>query len=481
MTAVEVSEPAVAGFHPDPTICRVGDTYYLANSSFEYRPGVPLRVSTDLLHWDLVGHAFTRTSQLPDSEGLGSTGIFAPTLRHHDGVFYLVTTNVVGEAPEQVILRAESIAGPWSEPSVTQGAVGIDPDLCWDGDECYLTWCELGVGISQARIDPDTAQLQEEPRRLWSGTGLAHPEGPHIFKRGSWWYLVIAEGGTERGHSVSVARGVSPTGPFEGCPANPILSHRSRAVAVQNTGHADIFEKADGDWAITFLGTRPRGVSPGFHVNGRETFLAGIEWHDDWPVVIDPRHEIVATDHSFLDDFRGDRLHARWASPGVFPETFAETGAHGLRLASDVVRFVGARVQDLEWTSTATLAVSEGWGAFALRLDEAHMYAVEVEGERVVATSVIGEVRTEHGSIVIAPGQEVTVTIAAVPDHGQFLARPGPDTITLAVHTDEGEQVLARLDGRYLSTEVAGGFTGRMLGFAVRGEATVTTIACTAR
>lgn len=304
--------PIIPGFYPDPAICRVGGDYYLAASSFEYFPGVPIFHSRNLTEWEQIGNVLDRPTQLNVAPGLAgaSSGIYAPTLRHHDGLFWLVTSNFNDIRKGHLIVRAEDPAGDWSEPVYTEGAIGIDPDLAWDDDgTCQLTWSMLG--ITQATVDPASGRLLSPPRKLWNGTGLAHPEGPHVFPRNGWWYLLIAEGGTGPGHSVSIARSRSITGPFEGHPANPILSHRSTDHPVQSTGHADVVELADGRWAMVHLGVRPHGTHPHWHVNGRETFLTGIAWDDDWPVVVEDAFTVPMTDTSFVDEFPAADLHPR--------------------------------------------------------------------------------------------------------------------------------------------------------------------------
>ncbi|MFC8943553.1 glycoside hydrolase family 43 protein, partial [Streptomyces griseoincarnatus] len=239
-TALTSVVPIVPGFHPDPSICRVGDDYYLANSSFEYAPGVPLWHSRDLLTWTLVGNILDRPDQFLAGHASPYGGVYAPTLRHHDGRFWLITTDVSAGRPGQLVVSAEDPSGPWTAPMFLEGLQGIDPDLAWDADgTCYVTFCSNGPegpGIAQARVDLEAGTVLETPRRLWSGTGLAHPEAPHLYRRGEYWYLIIAEGGTERGHSVSVARADRPEGPYAGAPANPVLSHRSTTHPVQNTG-----------------------------------------------------------------------------------------------------------------------------------------------------------------------------------------------------------------------------------------------------
>ena len=162
--------------------------------------------------------------------------------------------------------------------------VGIDPDLAWDDDgNCWVHYSL--AGIHRCRIDDRTGEVLEGPDPTWSGTGLAYPEAPHLYERDGVWYLLIAEGGTERGHAVSIARGPAPIGPWESCPANPILSHRSTDRPIQNTGHADIVDAPDGSSWMVLLGVRPAGVTPRFHVLGRETFLTAVEWVDGWPRV----------------------------------------------------------------------------------------------------------------------------------------------------------------------------------------------------
>jgi beta-xylosidase len=281
------TNPILPGFHPDPTICRVGGEYFLATSTFEYFPGVPVYRSDDLLNWELIGNVLNRDSQLhlPRGASGASRGIYAGTLRHHDGVFWMVTTNVDEIQRGHLIVHASDPRGPWSDPVYAHGTIGIDPDLAWDAEgTCYLTWKDaIGDCIAQARIDPTTGELLEEPRTLTKGTGLAHPEGPHVIRRGDWWYLVTAEGGTHTGHVVNVARAHSIEGPFEPRPAGPILTHRSTTDPVQATGHADLVERSDGSWALVHLGIRQRGSFPRWHVNGRETWriLAVLATPDD--------------------------------------------------------------------------------------------------------------------------------------------------------------------------------------------------------
>ncbi len=279
--------PVIPGFHPDPSICRVGDDFYLVTSSFEYFPGVPIFHSRDLVHWQQLGHVLTRKSQL-DLGGIPSScGIYAPTLRHHRGRFYLITTNVLGGG--NFYVTAPRPQGPWSDP-VWIDEEGIDPSLLFDGGSVYYTRNGPGADfhhplIFQARLDVETGRIRGRRRKIWSGTGGVWPEAPHLYRMGRYYYLLTAEGGTSYGHSVVIARSPRPFGPFEPCPHNPVLTHRGRrGHPIQATGHADLVELDDGSWWAVCLGIRPQ--SGRHHHLGRETFLAPVTWSPDgWPRV----------------------------------------------------------------------------------------------------------------------------------------------------------------------------------------------------
>nr|WP_201384148.1 glycoside hydrolase family 43 protein [Ktedonobacter sp. SOSP1-52] len=187
------TNPVLPGFHPDPSVCRVGQEYYLVTSSFEYFPGVPIFHSRDLVHWRQIGHCLTRASQVPLANIGASRGIFAPTLRYHAGRFYMVTTNV--SSGGNFFVYADDPAGEWSEPIyLKQG--GIDPSLCFDEGHVYLTSAAAWEphGILQCEIDLATGEQLTETRTIWAGTGGRWPEGPHLYHLGEYYYLMIAEG-----------------------------------------------------------------------------------------------------------------------------------------------------------------------------------------------------------------------------------------------------------------------------------------------
>lgn len=289
--AAMVRNPVLPGCHPDPSVCRVGDDVYLACSSFHQFPGLPLFHSRDLVHWRPVGHALTRPSQLDLSACPSGLGLFAPTLRHHGGRFWLVSTHV--GVRRNFVVWAEHIDGPWSDPLWLDWP-GIDPSLCFLADGRVILSGNGGFlgdepsGLYQAELDLATGQLRTPRRLVWAGTGGHAPEGPHLYERAGWYYLLAAEGGTEQGHMVTVARSRDPMGPFVACPHNPVLSHRSSGHPLQATGHADLLEMPDGRWYALLLGTRPAPIpfAPRRHHLGRETLLAPVQWTDEgWPLI----------------------------------------------------------------------------------------------------------------------------------------------------------------------------------------------------
>jgi beta-xylosidase len=310
------------------------------------------------------------------------------------------------------------------------------------------------------------------------------PEAPHLYQVGDYWYLLIAEGGPERGHGISVARGRAPDGPFEPCPANPILSHRSTSLEIQNTGHGDLVEAPDGSWWMVLLGVRPRGGTPGWHVLGRETYLAPVTWADGWPAIGPvapvmaapswPPHPVAAP--PARDDFDLASLHPRWISvrsrPAERCSTLDRPGwltlrADGASMDDPEVTFLGRRQQHLSCRARALVDAAEGRGGLAVRLDERHHYEIEVSDGEVRVSARIGPLRQTVGAAP-APCGPVALRIEAVAAPlGLALDHPlqEPDLVSLGTEGPNGAfTVLASLDGRYLSTEVAGGFTGRVIG-----------------
>ncbi|WP_230423274.1 glycoside hydrolase family 43 protein [Streptomyces radicis] len=464
---------------PDPSICRTDEGYFLAHSSFEYSPGVPVWHSPDLVSWRQVANALTSDDQFPAGRSSASRGIWAPTLRHRDGTFWLITTNMDDPRGGHQVYRATDPAGPWSAPVHLTELNGIDPDLAWDDEGVclvsYCSWSHGAAGIRQVAVDLASGKLIEEPRWIWHGTGLSHPEGPHLYRRGSWWYLVIAEGGTERGHVVSVARSRGPRGPFESAPHNPVYTHRGIRHPVQSVGHADLVERPDGTWAAVHLGTRPRGGTPRFHVNGRETFLADVSWAEDWPHFAPAKARVPLGQRDFEDAFAAPALDLRWVSPGARPERFARGVPEGVVVGhapsgNGEPSGLFARVAGDHWEAEFVLTPGSADCTVALRLDGRHWYGLRAAGGEVTAVARVGQLLTVLGTRPL-PDSPVTLRVRSTEPTWN-----GPDDIELGIGdgTGTGTDVLGRLDGRYLSTEVAGGFTGRLVGvWADSGEVLV--------
>ncbi len=476
--------PIISGFNPDPSVCRVGDDYYLATSSFEYFPGVPLYHSRDLVHFRQIGHCLTRESQLPLHGARSSGGIYAPTLRHHAGVFYLVTTNVTGGG--NFVVTAQDPAGEWSEPIwIPEPKGGIDPSLLFDDDgKVYFT--RQGGGergaIFQAELDLEQGRLLEPVRQIWAGTGGTWPEGPHLYKIFGKYYLLIAEGGTGYEHCITVARAESPFGPFEPCPQNPILTHRDRSGhPIQATGHGDLVQAANGSWWLVFLGIRP--TDGAHHHLGRETFLAPVEWSSEgWPIINAGRGvelemtgeglppSVALPSAPLRDDFDAETLSLDWnylRNPRL--EDYALTARPGsLRLrarASSIDElaspsFVARRQRHFRCRGATRLCFEPEGAARAglvLLANEGNHYDLVVE--RAGASRVV-RLRTRVGGesqllaeLALAAG-DVELCVQAHRHHYEFFAANAGGVLTS----------LCTAPTAALSSERVGGFTGVYFG-----------------
>ena len=340
----QAHNPILTGFNPDPSICRVGDDYYIATSTFEWFPGVQIHHSRDLVHWRLLGRALDRVSQLDMRGCPNSGGVWAPCLTHADGRFFLVYTNVRHHAAGVVIdtpnylVTAEHIEGPWSEP-VYLNSSGFDPSLFHDGDgKKYIVQMQMGEaftprrfdGILLQEFDPGQGRLLGEPRKIWEGSSIGITEGPHLLRREGWYYLITAEGGTAMRHAISIARSRNLFGPYELHPQNPILTaFQKEELVLKSAGHGCFVETPRGEWFTVHLCHRPL-QRPGRLVLdreenksaplGRETCLQKIRWDaDGWPRLAPgdnfPREtvEVNLPEHpwpaeTLRDEFAGPRL-----------------------------------------------------------------------------------------------------------------------------------------------------------------------------
>jgi alpha-N-arabinofuranosidase len=483
------ANPILPGFYPDPSICRVGEDFYLVNSSFEYFPGVPLWHSRDLRQWRQIGHVLTRPSQLPLPAGLKpSDGIYAPTIRYHEGRYYMVTTLMPGMG--NFLVHTTDIHGEWSEPvKIAQG--GIDPSLFFDDDgRCYFTsngtgWAPVR-GAYQCEIDPLTGVMLTPTRFIWPGTGGSYPEAPHLFRRGGFYYLMLAEGGTAEGHMVTIARSRTPYGPFEGCPHNPILSHRSLMSPVQATGHADFVEDQNGRWWAVFLGYRYS--EHGFHPLGRETYLAPVEWTEDgWPKVNAglPLPADLALPETGLtpqvwpepnerDDFDGPSLAPDWVfartpapdSWSLREKAGALTLLCGAASPDDAANFSGIlrRQRHFGFTCATKVdfepAAENEEAGIVVMMDHRHHYEIAITSRGGARTVIVRRrIGTLAAEVASAGAPAGAMRLVLEGDRQRYRFGYAPDAAG-----SETLRWLAEGEVRYLCTEVAAGYNGVVLG-----------------
>lgn len=480
--------PVIPGFHPDPSVCRAGDDFYLVNSSFQYFPGVPLFHSKDLVNWEQIGHCLTRPSQLPLHDATTWGGIYAPTIRYHEGTFYMITTNVSDRG--NFLIHTTDPRGEWSEPVwLKQG--GIDPSLYFEKGKCYLVSNPDG-GIFLSEIDPKSGEQLTAPRRIWNGTGGRYPEGPHLYKKDGWYYLLISEGGTEYGHKVTIARSRHIEGPYDSNPSNPILTHinqNAQTNPIQGTGHADLVQAADGSWWMVCLAFRPQSGS--HHLLGRETFLAPVRWDEGaWPVVNGDGTVQLQMDVPTLPqqpfapkpartDFKAGKPGAEWVHiRNPHPENY--TFASGkLRLKATPVSldnsqqsptFIGRRQEHIDFTATTSVQLRQAStgdeaGLTVYMFEPAHydlFVRQQADEQTVVLRYRLGSL-THIEKEVPLPRGKVQLRVKGDKDLYHFEYALGGKPF----------QKLGSMDAKYISTETAGGFTGIVLGmYASSTEAT---------
>ncbi len=486
-----IRNPIISGFYPDPSICKAGKDYFLVTSSFEYFPGVPIFHSVDMINWKQYGHVLTRKKQLPLENCPRPLGIFAPTIRHINGRFYMVTTNMSlspkNEFYGNFYVWTDDIEAGWSDP-IWVDVGGIDPDLfCDDDGTFYFTSADGNSSILQAAVDIASGQVLSDVQQITRGTGGRHAEAPHIYKVDSTYYLMLAEGGTEEGHMVTILRGSSPRGPWTECRDNPILSHRSKPSPIRATGHADMIEGPNGQWWMVFLGIRP---TPDLEVHylGRETFVAPVDWDDGWPVVNGgdpvPQNLTMAdapkSTHiwgSEKDEFGEQTLGLKWnylRNPDhCLYDLTTRPGWLGLKCGPVTIdeplspAWIGQRLCHFNMYAEVLLDFDpcrEGDTAgLTAYMCETHHYDVYItlrNGDRMLgARRRVGSISREEQHAV-AIGKEPTRLFVEVKDHW----------FALGFRSANGEKrVLARGEASLLSKEVAGGFTGVYLAMFAQG------------
>lgn len=488
-----VANPVLPGCHPDPSICRVGEDYYLVTSTFEYLPGLPVMRSRDLVSWETIGHVIDREGML-DYTGIPSSGgLYAPTIRHDGERFWLVCTHVDPAEESRFgnfLVTATDPAGPWSDP-VWLDADGIDPSVVFDDDgRVWMHGTRLArqqewhdqTEVWVREFSRESMSLVGEEHLVWRGAlhGAVWAEGPHLYAIDGRWYLVAAEAGTAFHHAVCVARAEAVTGPYEGSRGNPVITHRHLGTRsdVIGVGHADLVTAPDGSWLAVLLAMR---TSDGEHYPlGRETFLCPVEFEDGWPIfapgmgrlpreVEVPWVDELPADGSWQPDSRaGGSVPAsdpRWTGIRALPSTVAtvrdDAWVLPVRRASlrelEPVSFLGLRQQHADVDAEVELDVSalaEGESAgFVLRQSERDHAVVSVTrsaaGLEVSAVHVRGGEERVLASARAVEGDVVRLGVRARGDDYDLVA---------------DDAVVARVDARELDSASTGGFLGVWFG-----------------
>ena len=520
--AGEYRNPVLAGFYPDPSAIRVGDDFYLVTSTFGYFPGLPVFHSRDLVSWRQIGNAIDRPGQMPYGEAEELTrGLFAATISHHDGTFYIANTCFYcpGKGMGNFVISAKNPAGPWSDPH-WMSFDGIDPSLFFDDDGS--AWL-VSNGIPQVpmrydghraiwlqRYDTATMQLVGERKVLVDGgvdpaSKPEHVEGPHIFRRGDWYYLTAAEGGTGEQHAQMVWRSRDVEGPYVAWTGNPSLTQRdldpNRPSPITSTGHAQFIELQDGSWWTVFLGTRPyRGNQYNL---GRETFLLPVRWTDDgWPMVLprgarapavasrpalprDPATRPMSGPMAWSETFT-TQPGPQWLTLHAPQQPWFRTGGDGLRIVpgrtalgahgsagNGQPTYLAHRLQHhharIEATlEPASLDVGEQAG-LALLQNETHHVLAMVERNAAGAALVL---RLRAGKDDPIAGRELKrVPLASTVDAVSLRFQLDSQHLDVSWRSETGawNSLLNRLDASLLSVDRAGGFIGNTFGaYAVR-------------
>lgn len=487
------SNPILEGFSPDPSVCAVGDDYYLVTSTFAYFPGVPIYHSKDLVNWKQIGNVLDRKEQLNLISAAHSQGIFAPSIRYYDRTFYMITTNVTNGG--NFLVTTDNPAGDWSDPYFIDNAPGIDPSLFFDDNgKCYYVGTRENPRgaiyngdweVWLQELDLGTMSLVGVSTKLWKGAlrDAVWPEGPHIYKKDGLYYLMIAEGGTGFNHAITIARSESIDGPYIGNKNNPILTHRhlGQRYPVHNVGHGDLVETSDGKWYLTCLASRQFN---GFDNLGRETFLAEVEWEEGWPVINpgegrlleEQKHNLplvpvetketytlVESDPAFVylrnPEWTNYDKHSRKGWLRLYPSTVTIKDINS-------PSYIGLRQSSTDFTLSVNMEE-------ALK-DNEEAGLIVIQNDRYSVRLVI---KVEDGIktaqfITLIDGKETVVVTQSLTGQAFKLTLKGEgQTVKALVEVNEDVYTIAEeVDVHYLSTKVAGGFVGCTMGVYATSE-----------
>lgn len=481
--------PVIKGCYPDPSVIRVGTTFFLVCSSFQYFPAIPIFTSKDLVNWKQIGHVFTRESQAKLKNVPSSGGIFAPTIRFWNGRFYVVVNhNTIGK---NYYVYTDDIYGEWSEP-IEVDQKGIDPSLLFDEGHAYFISNGIDEDgencIFQCEIDIETGKKLTESKSIWKGMGGRFLESPHMYKIGDYYYLIAAEGGTEYGHMVVSARSKNIWGTFEANLKNPVLTNRDKApFLIQGIGHGELIKNTDGLWYMICLGFRQNTVWSQFHSLGREVFLLPIYFHQNgWFTAghdgtCDISYEIPGSftqnikeqdtlfntnpyiDYCYLRNycrenymFYHDKLILKGSKDTLNDDMASPT-------------FTALRLKDFNTVISSDVKIQEITGFYGrtgitLYMCEKEHYDLYIEKEHEIVSVAlmlnIGGICHVHRKILLNT-REITLYIKTNEEICQFYMEINKSQVFM------GEAFM-----KYLSSEVSGGFTGTMIGFFAEGDIT---------
>ncbi|GFH42059.1 glycoside hydrolase 43 family protein [Lactococcus hodotermopsidis] len=468
-----VQNPIISGFAPDPSIVRVGEDYYLVNSSFSYFPSLPIYHSRDLKSWALIANAITRPSQANYAGGHTSRGQFAPTIRHDGGKFYIICTNVSHGG--NFIISADDPTAEWSEPLYLPDADGIDPSLYFENGRAYYCGTHGRDGgelngdnaIYVAEIDLKTGQLGKKKDIWWAAMRDAvWPEGPHINKVGDYYYIFYAEGGTGLNHAIMTARSRSIFGPYENCLHNPILTHRHLGpnFPVVNVGHGDLFEDGQGNWYLICLASR---LFDGADNLGRETFIAKVTWHDGWPFVNEGLGQLdfanVPQVNTLMTDFSLANLEVLRLRNPIDADYAFENGVVRLRGGADFAdlttspTFLAVRQRTIDYDLSVRVQSQSEAGLVVFQNDN-FLIRLAIIGKKIKV------VQRENGVDTVLVQVAKSADLLKLVCRGQKLAFYVAD-----------ELILSDVSATFLSTRQAGGFVGTTLGIYALGHGKVAT------
>lgn len=501
--------PILAGFYPDPSICRVGDTYYLVNSSFSFYPGVPLSTSKDLVNWKQLGHVLDRKSQLPLTRQRISGGIFAPAISYNqkNKTFYMITTNV---GAGNFFVKTKDPSKGWSEPIYLPKINGIDPSFFFDKNG-------QGYIVHNAPVDGGADYEGQRAIRIFKfdangdsivgnhtqivrgGTHVQkNPiwiEGPHLFRVGKYYYLMCAEGGTCDWHSEVIFRSNNPMGPWIECPNNPILTQRTgldpkRPDIVTSTGHADIVQSKSGDWWAVFLGCRP--YQDDFYNTGRDTYLLPVTWKNGWPEILEKGKAMptvlsktewqkkynvadvnqMTGNFTYTDNFKDGKLNSRWM--------FLRNPSDFYKFADDGLEINAKAVNISQPESPSAIFVRQQHNTFTAETEvtfnpaDEHQLAGLVLLQNEEYNFVFGKTMRDGKAVVTLKRAERTnVTVASATLDNNESQQPLRLKIEgdgryysfyYATSNGEWKLLASGVDAVNLSTHQSGGFIGACIG-----------------